>query len=246
MPGSNSYGHAAIYCGKEKTGREYATYGRGMTVVYPHFGAILVSGWILAGCGGRTSEPQSVPEPVRDRHTPADARFMTHMIHHHAQALVMSGWALTHDAGPTVQRLAERIVAGQRDEIASMQRWLGDRGLPVPEVDSSGKVKTAEMKHPTGTTPDHHGHGMTMPGMLTDAQMKQLDQARGREFDRLFLEYMIQHHKGAVTMVRNLFGTPGAAQVESVFKLANDISADQTSEVTRMEQMLATIESGSS
>jgi uncharacterized protein (DUF305 family) len=69
-----------------------------------------------------------------------------------------------------------------------------------------------------------------------------LDQARGREFERLFLTYMIQHHKGAVTMVRDLFGTPGAAQVESIFKLANDISADQTSEITRMERMLAAME----
>ncbi len=76
--------------------------------------------------------------------------------------------------------------------------------------------------------------------------MRQLDQARGREFDRLFLTYMIQHHKGAVAMVHDLFGTPGAAQVESVFKLANDISADQTSEISRMQRMLATIERSSS
>ena len=78
-----------------------------------------------------------------------------------------------------------------------------------------------------------------MPGMLTEAQMKELDQARGSEFDRLFLTYMIQHHRGAVTMVRQLFGTPGAAQDEMTFKLASDVSADQSSEISRMERMLA-------
>jgi uncharacterized protein (DUF305 family) len=77
-----------------------------------------------------------------------------------------------------------------------------------------------------------------MPGMLTEVQMKQLDQARGAEFDRLFLEYMIQHHQGAVTMVNQLFNTPGAARDESVFKLASDISADQSSEIKRMQRML--------
>lgn len=218
-----------------------------MTAFLPRrVGALLVSGWMLAACGSRSSDVQSVPEPVREPHTAADARFMTHMIHHHAQALVMGGWAATHDASPTVQRLAERIVAGQRDEIASMQRWLRDRGLPVPEVDSSGTLNAPAMDHTAGTQDGHHGHDMRMPGMLTEAQMRQLDQARRGQFDRLFLKYMIQHHQGAITMVRDLFGTPGAAQVESVFKLANDISADQTSEISRMERMLATIDDSSS
>jgi uncharacterized protein (DUF305 family) len=75
--------------------------------------------------------------------------------------------------------------------------------------------------------------------MLTQAQMKELDRARGRDFDRLFLTYMIQHHQGAVTMVNRLFNTPGAAREQSVFKLASDISADQSSEISRMERMLA-------
>jgi uncharacterized protein (DUF305 family) len=202
---------------------------------------VVATGWVSSACGSRGSEVESAPRPAREQHTAADARFMTHMIHHHAQALVMGGWAPTHGASPAVQRLAERIVAGQLDEIASMQRWLRDRSLPVPEVDSSGTMKET-MEHETGTAGAHHGQEMSMPGILTEAQMEQLTQARGREFDRLFLEYMIQHHQGAVTMVRELFGTPGAAQVESVFKLANDISADQTSEVTRMKQMLSSFE----
>ncbi|HMG97170.1 MAG TPA: DUF305 domain-containing protein, partial [Gemmatimonadaceae bacterium] len=82
-------------------------------------------------------------------------------------------------------------------------------------------------------------HDMLMPGMLSEDQMKQLDQARGKEFDRLFLTFMIQHHRGAVTMVNDLFATNGAAQDVTVFKMASDISADQTTEIERMQKMLA-------
>ncbi len=80
-----------------------------------------------------------------------------------------------------------------------------------------------------------------MPGMLTPAQMSQLEAARGPEFDRLFLTFMIQHHRGAVAMVKQLFGTPGAAQDETVFKFANDVNVDQTTEIARMERMLAAL-----
>ncbi len=151
------------------------------------------------------------------------------MIGHHAQAIVMSRWAPTHGANPEVRRLAERIINAQQDEIASMQRWLESRGEPVPETDPAG------MKMTMGG----HQHTMLMPGMLTKAQMRQLDQARGPEFDRLFLTYMIQHHKGAVSMVQDLFGSRGAAQDETVFKFANDVSVDQSTEIARMQKMLA-------
>jgi uncharacterized protein (DUF305 family) len=162
---------------------------------------------------------------------------MSAMIGHHAQALVMAGWAPTHGASPAVLRLAERIINGQEDEIATMQRWLRDRGQVVPEpalslpngVDSSGKTMTMH-----GSGHDHH----LMPGMLTPAQMNQLDQARGPEFDRLFLSSMIQHHRGAVVMVKDLFSSRGAAQDETVFKFANDVSVDQSTEIARMERML--------
>jgi uncharacterized protein (DUF305 family) len=157
---------------------------------------------------------------------------MTHMIAHHAQALVMSGWAPSHGASPTIQRLAERIVNGQQDEIATMQRWLRDRNQPVPQPGTPGNMDST-----------HHQHQTLMPGMLTGAQMKELDQARGRDFDRLFLTYMIQHHRGAVTMVQQLFGTRGGAQDEVTFKLASDVSADQSSEIARMESMLAALPS---
>jgi len=153
----------------------------------------------------------------------ADIRFMTHMIPHHAQALVMAGFAPEAGASPSIRTLCARIINAQTDEIAVMSRWLSDRGLPLPE------------------TGDMRGHGdgaMLMAGMLTREQLAELEAARGPDFDRLFLRYMIQHHKGAVTMVRELFATDGAAQDDFVFKLASDIHVDQATEIARMELML--------
>jgi uncharacterized protein (DUF305 family) len=170
-------------------------------------------------------------DSVRHPYTTADVDFMSHMIGHHAQALVMSGWAPSHGASPAVRTLAGRIINGQQDEIATMQRWLRDRGKPVPEA----RPMAMKMKM------DGMEHEMLMPGMLTDAQMQELDQARGPEFDRLFLTYMIQHHQGAVSMVKDLLGTYGAAQDETVFKFANDVSVDQSTEIARMQRMLAAL-----
>ncbi len=161
--------------------------------------------------------------------TPADVHFMTHMIGHHAQAIEMARRAPTHGASPAVRRLAERIINAQQDEIATMQQWLRDRKQPVPE------------SHASATMPMRTNgveHEMKMPGMLTDAQMKQLDEARGPEFDRLFLTYMIQHHRGAIVMVEELFGTNGAGQDETVFRFATDVNVDQVTEIARMQQML--------
>jgi uncharacterized protein (DUF305 family) len=163
--------------------------------------------------------------------TAADVRFMGAMIAHHAQALVMAGWAASHGASPAVRTLADRIINAQRDEISTMQRWLRDHGQPVPEANPHGMM----MKM------DGMEHEMLMPGMLTEAQLKQLDEARSRDFDRLFLQFMIQHHRGAVTMVKELFDTYGAAQDISVFKLASDVQADQTTEIERMQKMLASM-----
>jgi len=178
---------------------------------------------------GQTSQQPSSP-PGKYPYTQADVDFMTHMIAHHGQALVMAGWAPTHGANQSIRTLAGRIINGQQDEIATMQRWLRDRGQPVPEP-GGGTMKMAGH--------EHNMHQMLMPGMLTDDQMKELDQARGADFDRLFLTYMIQHHRGALTMVDQLFGTEGAAQEQTTFKLASDVSADQSTEVARMERMLA-------
>ena len=196
---------------------------------------------VLAGCSGsHHSAVQTAPEPatsgmararadsLRHPYVQADVDFMSHMIGHHAQALVMAGWAPSHGASTQVQTLAGRIINGQQDEIATMQRWLRDRGKPVPEATPGAmKMKMGGAEHE-----------MLMPGMLTPEQMKDLDQARGPEFDRKFLTYMIQHHKGAVAMVNDLFATTGAAQDETVFKFANDVSVDQTTEINRMQRML--------
>lgn len=202
---------------------------------------------ILAACG-QSARPASSPAPdpsgrsnseieaifrarmdsARTRFTDADVRFMTDMIGHHAQALVMARLAPSHGASPQVQTLAARIIAAQEDEIATMQQWLRDRGQTVPEIHVEG---TRLMVHGA----DHAGH---MPGMITEEQLRELDRARGPEFDRLFLTYMIQHHRGAVTMVRDLFATDGVGQDEAVFKFASDAQVDQATEVARMELML--------
>ena len=174
-------------------------------------------------------------DSVRHPYTAADVHFMSAMIGHHAQAIVMAGWAPTHGASASVRTLAERIINAQRDEITTMQNWLRDRRQPVPDVSATG---TLTMSHGS----DHSGHHeMAMPGMLSDAQLKELDQARGPEFDRLFLTYMIQHHRGAVAMVSELFGTHGAGQDETVFKFASDVNVDQITEIARMEQMLVAL-----
>ena len=211
--------------------------------------ALLVAGSLaVAGCA-RTAAPSSgttAPAPVasvpatsagtaaRPAANPADVNFMKGMIGHHAQALVMSGWAASHGASPAIRTLAGRIINAQQDEIAMLQTWLRDRGLPVPEAKPG----------PMRMTMNGVEHDMAMPGMLTDAQMKELDAARGPDFDRLFLRLMIQHHQGAVSMVKDLFDTAGAAQDQTVFKLASDVSADQSSEIVRMQKMLAALTLG--
>jgi uncharacterized protein (DUF305 family) len=156
------------------------------------------------------------------------------MIGHHAQAIVMSRWAPTHGASASVQTLAARIINSQQDEIATMQGWLRDRLQPVPEARATGMKMMM----------DGVEHEMLMPGMLTETQIKQLDQARGPEFDRLFLTFMIQHHGGAVSMVKDLFDTYGAGQDEVVFKFASDVNVDQSTEIARMQKMLAALTFG--
>ena len=174
-----------------------------------------------------TLERAARADSVRRHYTRADVDFMTGMIHHHAQALEMSGMARTHGASAAIRTLAERIINGQRDEIALMQQWLRDRGEPVPDPDAGGSGR-----------PMHAHHADGMAGMLTDEQLARLDAARAEEWDRLFLIYMIQHHQGAITMVERLFATYGAGQGDETFKIASDIGADQASEIDRMQRML--------
>ena len=203
-------------------------------------------------------------DSMRHPYTEADVNFMTSMIGHHAQAIQMASLAPTRAESQSVKTLAERVINGQRDEIRTMQQWLRDRRKPVPEPDTTGGMMAhggmthGGMTHGAGhdssrhaahhSTGDsaragaghaaHHDAGHLMPGMLTAEQMAQLRAARGNEFDRLFLGYMIQHHRGAVAMVEQLFGTYGAAQDETVFKFASDVNVDQITEIARMERML--------
>lgn len=154
------------------------------------------------------------------RHTAADVRFMQGMIAHHAQALEMVALAGTHSRSERLKQLALRIEVSQADEVQMMRQWLGRRGEPLP---------------------DRHGHGrahVAMPGMLTADQMSRLAAARGPAFDRLFLEGMIQHHQGALTMVKELFRSPGGGQEPEMFDFASEVEADQAMEIARMRAML--------
>jgi uncharacterized protein (DUF305 family) len=226
----------------------------------------------LAACGGaarsasggmNTPPSEGPPRPGIERAradsarlpwTEADARFMTNMIGHHSQAIVMARLAPTHDASPSVRTLAERIINAQQDEIATMQAWLRDRLQPVPDPEGMAGMHAMHHGAAAGGTSGAAGNmsGMDhsamqhalMPGMLTAEQLQQLDAARGAEFDRLFLTFMIQHHRGATQMVRDLFGSYGAAQDETVFKFASDVNVDQTTEIARMQRMLVALQLG--
>ncbi len=185
---------------------------------------------LLTLAAGAGAAQQSAVDTGRAPYNAADVQFMSGMIDHHAQAILMAGWAPTHGASASVQALCERIVVGQRDEIAFMQRWLRERGLPVPNGDAGRGHDMAGMDHAT-----------LMPGMLTRAQLAQLDAAQGAEFDRLFLKFMIQHHQGAITMVNQLFSANGATLDDLIFKYASDVNVDQTTEINRMGRMLAAL-----
>ena len=168
---------------------------------------------------------------IYQSYSDADIDFMTGMIPHHAQAVIMAGWATSHGARSDIGILCERIVVGQADEILSMQTWLGDRGLPVPDAKSTRmKMKMNGVEH-----------DMLMPGMLTDEEMAALDKARGPEFDRLFLIGMIKHHQGAIDMVNDLFKAYGAAQDDTIYKFASDVFADQSIEIGVMQKMLESV-----
>jgi uncharacterized protein (DUF305 family) len=190
-------------------------------------------------------------DSARARVSDSDARFMRDMIAHHAQALVMARLAADRRAGPSVRRLAERIENAQSDEIALMQQWLRDRGRTVPGVDTSIVALTAGAAAGVGGTDrphaGHTGHGTDtsgMPGMLSAEQLQALVLASGSEFDRLFLLYMTQHHRGALEMVQQLLRTPNPARDPTVSMLANEINADQTIEIALMLRLLAELPDG--
>jgi uncharacterized protein (DUF305 family) len=182
----------------------------------------------IASVVGSTGAAQAKADSRHPGYTVADVHFMSGMISHHAQAVLIAGWAPTHDAGPSLRALCERIVVGQRDEIALMRRWLLARHEDAPDSTAAHTMMPAM------------DHAPLMPGMLTPEQLAQLDRARGPEFDRLFLTFMIQHHQGAITMVNQLFGQ-GAGEQETVYRFAADVYADQSTEIARMQKMLAAL-----
>jgi uncharacterized protein (DUF305 family) len=187
--------------------------------------ASATSGATIISPTGKSPAELVAADGGRQPFTKADVDFVSGMIGHHAQAVLMAGWAPSHGASPSVQSLCERIVVAQRDEIAFMQRWLRERNLPVPDGDTSHMMMSGmDMK--------------LMPGMLTPEELQALDKARGADWDRLFLQDMIKHHNGAIQMVETLFGSQGAVQDEQIFKFASDVHVDQITEVNRMTQML--------
>jgi uncharacterized protein (DUF305 family) len=150
---------------------------------------------------------------------------MQGMIHHHAQAIDMTELLKTRSNSDDMKKLALRIDVSQQDEIKMMEEWLRGRGQEVPGPHAM------------------HMHGATlMPGMLTADEMAKLAAAKGAEFDRLFLEGMIKHHGGALTMVEELFSNPGAGQESEMFAFASDVEADQKMEIQRMALMLKELE----
>ncbi len=205
----------------------------------------MLAALVLTACvsrprtGGATRTPaeQARADGGQAAYTRDDVAFMQGMIAHHSQALVMAGLAPTNQAGTAVRVLAERIDVSQRDEIAFMQRWLRERAERVPQVADAHAAHTMQMgTMPMGGAEDHSAH---MPGMLTAEQLTQLTAARGAEFDRLFLTFMIQHHEGAIVMVHQLFASSGAGQEVNVFLFASEVEADQTIEINRMRAMLS-------
>ena len=163
------------------------------------------------------SAPVTVPADAN--YTEGDVRFMQGMIAHHAQAIYMSKLANMNGVNSRLKFLAAKIDHAQRAEIVLMQDWLLSNGQAAPDTMSYV--------------------GMTMTGMLTAAQLKELEDLKGNEFDKKFLEYMIMHHEGAITMVKDLFASPPSGQEVNVNVFANDVEQVQTAEIAAMHQMLA-------
>jgi uncharacterized protein (DUF305 family) len=179
---------------------------------------------VQAGAPGEASRTVSgeAARVTSPRHVEADVRFMRDMIVHHAQAVEMTALVESRTERADVRLLARRITASQEDEMATMRQWLLDRGEAPPDEHA------------------HHAHGVHegMPGMLSPAEMARLRAARGPEFDRLFLEFMIRHHEGALVMVADLVTIDGAAQEVEIFQFAAHVDADQRVEIDRMRRML--------
>jgi len=185
------------------------------------------------GQSNKTLTPETANAAPR-KPSEADIQFMQGMIMHHSQAVEMTDLLRTRSQDKEVQALGKRISISQTDEMRFMKQWLTDRGLPLSghgSMDMAG-MNMAGMDHmDMGSMP-------MMPGMLTPAQMKALAAATGPAFDHLFLTGMIQHHTGALTMVKDLFATQGAGQDPQLFDFASDVDNTQQAEIDIMRHML--------
>lgn len=196
--------------------------------------ALLAVTLFAASVGPRPLSAQGASTTATSSPSAADVLFMQGMIGHHAQALEMSALVVGRAASPQLPLLAERISVSQRDEIGIMRRWLLDRGHAAPDT----AVASHSMHSMHGA---NHDSAQAMPGMLSLAQMDSLKAARGATFDRLFLQYMIQHHEGALTMVAQLLASPAAARDPMIFQFASDVDTDQRAEIRRMRALLSTL-----
>jgi uncharacterized protein (DUF305 family) len=187
------------------------------------------SGPVVVQPGAPGQPTRTLPSSTRATlppHSPADVKFMQGMIMHHDQAVEMTALIESHSENKELRSLGARISRSQSDEIKFMKRWLAARGQPV-----SPPMPEAHGSHMPG-------HQMLMPGMLTAKQMDALREAKGEEFDRLFLKGMIQHHNGALTMVKDLFDSAGAGQDAELFNFATDVDNGQRAEIRVMQTML--------
>jgi len=164
--------------------------------------------------------------------TDADIRFMQEMLGHHQQAIEMTALVRARSRRADMLLLAERISVSQTDEIAQMRRWLKGQGIGADTAMSHDMSAHASHTMRSDST-------RRMPGMLTPAQMVALRRAAGSRFERLFLEGMIQHHGGALTMVKALLKVPGAAQESSINHFVTEVDGDQRAEMARMRRMLS-------
>ena len=195
--------------------------------------ALLVAAVATVAGGGVAASAQTTPT-----FNQADVRFMQGMIGHHGQALAMVALIPSRTTRQDIRALGERIRVSQQDEIKLMKQWLRDRKQEIPmdmsHADASGHAMHMQSMAMSDTL---------MPGMLTPQQMTELANARGAEFDALFLKDMIQHHEGALTMVAKLLGTTGSGQEPEVFRFAAEVDTDQRAEIARMSALLSSIQS---
>ncbi|GAA1892641.1 DUF305 domain-containing protein [Asanoa iriomotensis] len=173
------------------------------------------------GQDSRTLSPDDLARLSAPPHSAADAEFMRKMITHHSQALELTALVAGRSPSQDIPQLAKRIEVSQKDEIAQLQQWLRDRGEALPEPHAN-----------------HVGHGGLMPGMLDATDLTALAAANGPAFDKLFLQLMIRHHEGAITMVQQLYRDGGGVE-SAADRVAREVNADQSIEVRRMNDMLA-------